>query len=231
MRKLKANPEADTECDACGDRFPLYDELERVFEDEQGRRQAEAVAKRDAHRREKRRLAKLLALEVAARIASADQSSRELPHPLPTAAADREATEAVRREEAIDLLLEFTDDQGEVSGHSLYLSLHILERPRSRNDPDRNGKEESPPTLSFPIPSLRWVEACLAQPRPVMLVMGMLPAAAEDGRRGDRPGGGQTFSDVRWMEISSWLRSRRNRGQPLLDSPCWRSPSQANGWI
>lgn len=109
MEKLKEKKQAATvECDKCEQRFDLWDELEKLFADEDLRTHVESMQKEDTIRLDARRKGKLLALEVAARISSADQKCFEVP-----------GTE----DDGIDMELEFTDDGGHGTGQRLYLQL------------------------------------------------------------------------------------------------------------
>lgn len=130
------------------------------------------------------RKGKPLALEVATRIASADQKYFEIP-----------ATE----DEGLDMELEFTDDDGKGTGKRQYLQ---LKSGNSHLKKLKNGKE------IFVIKEPRWVDYWLKQPHPVMLVIGTL---AEDDERSfgkDK----LEFADVRWMEISSVLQRESQNG-------------------
>src|SRR5882757_2314619 len=106
----------------CRHRFPLWDALEQRFASEAVRAQVEQLQADDLAKLDTRRRGKLLALEVGARITSADQKCFEIP-----------ATE----DEGIDMELEFTDDDGKGTGKRLYLQLksgnsHL--RKRKDND-------------------------------------------------------------------------------------------------
>ena len=109
MKKLlREKQNADTECDGCGERFPLWDALEKKFASESVRAQVEQLQAEDLAKLDTRRRGKLLALEVGARITSADQKCFEIP-----------ATE----DEGLDMELEFTNDDGVGTGRRLYLQL------------------------------------------------------------------------------------------------------------
>ena len=109
MKKLlREKQNADTECDNCGELFPLWDALEKKFASEAVRAQVEQLQTDDLAKLDTRRRGKLLALEVGARITSADQKCFEIP-----------ATE----DEGLDMELEFTNDDGEGTGRRLYLQL------------------------------------------------------------------------------------------------------------
>jgi len=168
---------ADTECDKCGERFALWDTLEQRFASDDVRERVEGLRFEDVIRLDTRRKGKLLALEVMARISSADQKCFEIP-----------ATE----DEGLDVELEFTDD-GKGTGRRLYLQ---LKSGNSYLRPLKNGKE------MFDIKEQRWVEYWLKQPHPVMLVVGTFDGE-EEGFTGREK---LEFAEVRWMEISSELK-------------------------
>ena len=149
MKKLLAKKqEADTECDGCGERFMLWDALEKKFASEEVRKQVEELQANDIIRLDTRRKGKLLALEVSARITSADQKCFEIP-----------ATE----DEGLDMELEFTDEDGKGTGQRLYLQL------KAGNSYLRKRKDGAE---IFTIKKKSWVRNWLAQPHPVMLVIG-----------------------------------------------------------
>jgi len=61
MKKLLAKKqEADTECDACGERFPLWDALEKTFSSDAVRKQVERLQTEDLVQLSARRKGKLL---------------------------------------------------------------------------------------------------------------------------------------------------------------------------
>ena len=76
---LREKHDADTECDDCGKRFPLWDALERKFASETVRRQVEELQADDLAKLSARRKGKLLVLDVGARITSANQKWMEVP--------------------------------------------------------------------------------------------------------------------------------------------------------
>jgi predicted RNA-binding Zn-ribbon protein involved in translation (DUF1610 family) len=182
---LREKQNADTECDGCGVRFPLWDALEKKFASEAVRAQVEQLQAEDLAKLDTRRRGKLLALEVGARITSADQKCFEIP-----------ATE----DEGLDMELEFTDDDGEGTGRRLYLQL------KSGNSHLTTRKTDG--AEIFAIKRQRWVEYWLRQPHPVMLVIGTF---SEDDARAigkDK----LEFAEVRWMEISSVLQRESANG-------------------
>lgn len=190
MKKLlREKQNADTECDDCGKRFPLWDSLEKKFASEAVRAQVEQLQADDLAKLDTRRRGKLLALEVGARITSADQKCFEIP-----------ATE----DEGLDMELEFTNDDGQGTGHRLYLQLKSGNSYLTKRKTD--GAE------IFKIKKQRWVEYWRQQPHPVMLVIGTF---SEDGER-TSDGNKLQFAEVRWMEITSVLnRESENGTKPL----------------
>ncbi|MBK5274469.1 MAG: TIR domain-containing protein [Desulfuromonadales bacterium] len=186
MQKLIAKKEqATVECDNCEKRFDLWDDLEKLFADKAVREQVEGLQAGDAIRLDSRRKGKLLALEVGARITSADQKCFEIP-----------ATE----DEGIDMELEFTDDDGKGTGKRIYLQL------KSGNSHLKTRKKDG--VEIFKIEEQRWVEYWLKQPNPVMLVIGTF--SEENIRFSGRDK--LEFADVRWMEISSYLKRESRDG-------------------
>ncbi len=185
MQKLLAKKTTATVvCDSCDESFGLWDELERLFASEAVRQQVEGMQAEDAIRLDSRRKGKLLALEVAARIASADQKCFEIP-----------ATE----DEGLDMELEFTDDDGKGTGQRLYLQ---LKSGNSHLERRKDGRE------MFRIKEPRWVDYWLKQPHPVMLVIGTFAVDEERSLGKDK----LEFADVRWMEISSVLQRESVNG-------------------
>lgn len=185
MKKLLRDKEkADTECDGCGERFPLWDALEKKFSSVEVMKQVIQLHVVDSMRFDARRKGKLLALEVGSRITSADQKCFEVP-----------ATE----DEGIDMELEFTTDEGKGTGKRLYLQ---LKSGNSHLEKRKDGRE------IFAIREQRWVEYWLAQKEPVMLVIGTF--SEEDERAVGKEK--LEFADVRWMEISSILRRETQDG-------------------
>lgn len=186
MKKLLRDKQnADTECDDCGERFALWDALEKKFASREVRYQVELLKGESVIRLDTRRKGKLLALEVGARITSADQKCFEIP-----------ATE----DEGLDMELEFTNDDGEGTGRRLYLQL------KSGNSYLKKRRTDG--AEIFTIKKQRWVQYWLQQPHPVMLVIGNF---SDDD---DRTIGKDKleFTDVRWMEITSVLRRESANG-------------------
>lgn len=190
MKKLlREKQNADTECDDCGVRFPLWDALEKKFASESVRAQIEQLQADDLAKLDTRRRGKLLALEVGARITSADQKCFEIP-----------ATE----DEGLDMELEFTSDDGKGTGHRLYLQLKSGNSHLTKRKTD--GAE------IFTIKKQRWVEYWLQQPHPVMLVIGTFSEVDERAIGKDK----LEFADLRWMEITSVLkRESQNGSKPV----------------
>jgi hypothetical protein len=190
MEKLLAKKQkADTECDRCGKRFGLWDTLEKKFASDKVHQQVEGLQAEDVIGLDSRRKGKLLALEVGARIASADQKCFEIP-----------ATE----DEGLDMELEFTDDEGKGTGNRLYLQL------KAGNSYLRKRKMDG--VEIFTIRKQSWVRYWLKQPHPVMLVIGTFAEQDERFTGKDK----LEFDDVRWMEISGVLkRESRNGTKPV----------------
>ena len=103
LRKKKKTPSII--CGGREQRVPLWDAQEKKFASEVVRAQVEQLQADDLAKLDTRRRGKLLALEVGARITSADQKCFEIP-----------ATE----DEGLDMELEFTNDDGEGTGRRLY---------------------------------------------------------------------------------------------------------------
>jgi len=149
------------------------------------RKQVEGLQAIDAVRLYSRRKGKLLALEVSSRITSADQKCFDVP-----------GTE----DEGIDIQLEFTDDEGKGTGKLLFLQL------KSGNSHLRKRKDG---VEIFSIREQRWVDYWLKQTHPVMLVIGTFAQDDERSMGRDK----LEFADVRWMEISSYLKSESQNGK------------------
>jgi len=187
MQKLFVKKkQARAVCDNCDKSFELWDELERLFASEDVRAEVEGLQAIDAIRLDTRRKGKLLALEVMARITSTDQKCFEIP-----------GTE----DEGIDVELEFTEDDGKGSGKRLYLQL------KCGNSYLR--KRESDGAEIFRIKKRAWVDYWLKQPCPVMLVIGTFP----EDERGLAGKDKLEFDQVRWMEISEYLRRESDGGK------------------
>ncbi|MGO9914964.1 MAG: DUF4365 domain-containing protein, partial [Isosphaeraceae bacterium] len=185
MKKLlKKKKAATVVCDECEERFGLWDHLEKRFASDEVRSQVEGLQAVDAVRLDSRRKGKLLALEVGARITSADQKCFEIP-----------GTE----DEGLDMELEFTNDDGKGTGRRLFLQ---LKSGNSYLEKRKGGAE------IFRIKEQRWVQYWLQQPVPVMLVIGTFSEQDERASGKDR----LEFADVRWMEISSVLKRESQDG-------------------
>lgn len=176
---------ADTECDKCEKRFPLWDALEKKFASKSIRDQVEGLQAQDGIRLDARRKGKLLALEVAARITSADQKCFEIPGV---------------EDEGLDIEVEFTDVEGRGTGQRLYLQLKAGNSYLRLN---RDGTE------IFRIKKQSWVKYWLKQDRPVLLVIGTFPDQIENLRNGDK----ERFAEIRWMEISGLLKRESDNGK------------------
>jgi hypothetical protein len=173
-------------CDHCDKRFDLWDELEKLFADSAVRDKVEGLQARDFIRLDSRRKGKLLALEVGARITSANQKCFEIP---------------LTEDEGIDVEVEFTDDRGSGTGKRLYLQL------KSGNSHLQQRKTDG--AEIFAVKEPRWVDYWLKQPHPVMLVIGTFAEETERFAGKDK----LEFADVRWMEISSYLKEKSQNGR------------------
>jgi GTPase SAR1 family protein len=214
MDKLaRDGDKAQVTCDACDQRFPLFDDLERLLADPELRRRAEALGS-EPPPLTARRKGKLLVLEVGARLTSANQKWQEI-NP--------------DEDDGIDLQVEFTDDNGIGTGRYLYLQLKAGPSHLRRL---KDGRE------MFAIKKPRLIHTWTQQPGPVMLVIGREAAAGRYAQVTDslwrrlpvgssrfnldlkqelsyfveRPGS-RTFPDVRWMEISSVLQRELAAGR------------------
>ena len=190
MQKLLAKKEgADTECDGCEKRFPLWDSLEKKFASEATRSQVEELQADDLAKLDARRKGKLLVLDVGARITSANQKWYEIPQ---------------EEDDGIDVVVEFTDEDGNGMGKGLCLQLKAGNSHLKKRKTD--GVEV------FAIKKQRWVKTWMSQPHPVMLVIGTFSEKDQRDVRSEKV----EFADVRWMEISSVLeRESRGGTRPL----------------
>jgi len=190
MKKLLAKKqEADTECDGCGERFPLWDALEKKFASDAVRRQVERLQTEDLVQLSARRKGKLLVLDVGARITSANQKWIEVPGD---------------EDDGIDMMVEFTDEHGNGVGAGLCLQLKAGNSHLTTRKTD--GVEV------FKIKKQRWVKTWMNQPYPVMLVIGSFSEDEEPATRTEKV----EFGDVRWMEISSVLKRESENGTKLV---------------
>ncbi len=188
---IRLREKADTECDGCEERFPLWDALEKKFAGTKVRAAVENLQAEDAVRLDARRKGKLLVLEAGARITRANQKWYEIPQ---------------EEDEGIDVEMEFTDDEGKGTGTRIYLQL------KAGNSHLRKRKKDG--VEVFAIKKQRWVDYWLKQPGPVMLVIGTFP---ED----ERELGGREklrFADVRWMEIKDYLKKKSANGKKQVRS-------------
>ena len=188
MEKLiGVGQKADTECDnyKCGTRFLLWDALEKKFASATVRAKLEGLQTNDLIRLDARRKGKLLALEVAARITSADQKCFEIPGV---------------EDEGLDMEVEFTDLDGRGTGKRVYLQLkagnsHLQYRKR-------DGAE------IFKIKKQSWVKYWLSQDRSVLLVIGTFPEKTNTLVRDSE----ERFEDIRWMNFGEALRRESDHG-------------------
>ena len=123
---------------------------------------------------------------MSARITSANQKCHEIPGD---------------EDEGIDLVVEFTDDEGRGTGRHMYLQLkagnsHLKARKR-------DGAE------IFAVKKQIWVKQWTRQDGPVMLVIGTLPDERERGASNDK----RAFAEVRWMEVGDYLKREGDSGK------------------
>ena len=149
------------------------------------RKQVERVQADDLAQLTTRRQGKLLVLDVGARITSANQKWIEVPGD---------------EDDGIDMIVEFTDDDGNGVGKGLCLQL------KAGNSFLKARKSDG--VEIFAIKKQRWVKTWMNQPYPVMLVIGTFPEDDKHATRKEK----LEFADVRWMEISSVLQRESQNG-------------------
>jgi len=185
MRRLEERGEsASILCQRCEQRVPLWDALEKRFASEAVKKRVAALQGQERIELDSRRKGKLLALEVAARITSADQKCFEIPGV---------------EDEGLDIEVEFTDADGHGTGKRIYLQLKAGNSYVRRK---RDGAE------IFRIKKQSWVKYWLKQDRPVLLVIGTFADDSDELRGGSK----ERFAEIRWMEISEILRRESKDG-------------------
>ena len=185
MRRVEERGhKASIVCQRCEERVPLWDYLEECFASDEAKRAVAALQEQERIALEVRRRSKLLALEVVARIASADQLSKEVPG---------------LEGDDLNIEVEFTDADGRATGKRLYLQLTVGQPHERRSD----GAEV------FRIREQRWVDYWMKQGCPVLLVIGTFSEEPE----GLHGGGKERFADIRWMEIGELLRRESDNGK------------------
>lgn len=186
MRRVEEGGEkARIVCVRCEEYVPLWDSLEKRFASETVKKKVTLLQDQERIELDARRKGKLLALEVGARITSADQKCFEIPG---------------SEDEGLDMEVEFTDADGQGTGERLYLQLKAGNSHLERRK--RDGAE------IFKIKKQRWVKYWLKQDRPVILVIGTFPKEADEYRAGSK----ERFVDIRWMEIRELLRRESGEG-------------------
>jgi small GTP-binding protein len=176
---------AKIRCQRCDKFIPLWDMLEKRFASKAVKEKVEVLRQHESADLDFRRQGKLLVLEVSARITSANQKCHEVPG---------------GEDEGIDLVVEFTDDEGEGTGKHMYLQLKAGNSFLKKRKSD--GAE------IFTIKKQRWVKYWASQDGPTMLVIGTFSEEAERGASGEK----KNFAEVRWMEIGELLRSASDKG-------------------
>jgi hypothetical protein len=160
--------------------------LEKRFASQAIRKKVEALRLQESFQLDTRRQGKLLVLEVSARITSANQMCHEIPGDV---------------DEGIDLVVEFTDDEGRATGQHMYLQLKAGNSFLKRRKSD--GAE------IFTIKKQRWAKYWASQDAAMMLVVGTFPEDPEPGMGSER----KNFAEVRWMEIGELLRRESDNGK------------------
>ena len=184
QRLEERGEEAYILCQSCEKRVPLWDSLEKRFASEAVKKRVAMLQSQERIELDSRRKGKLLALEVAARITSADQKCFEIPGV---------------EDEGLDMEVEFTDGEGRGTGSRIYLQLKAGNSHLTRR---KDGAE------IFRIKKQGWVKYWLRQDRPVLLVVGTFPEESDELRGG----GKERFADIRWMEIGELLRRESEGG-------------------
>ena len=189
MQRLEDHGEkAKIICVCCEKYVSLWDDLEKRFASESVQKKVSLLRAQENLELDSRRKGKLLALEVMARITSADQKCFEIPGV---------------EDEGLDIEVEFTDNDRRGTGKRLYLQL------KAGNSYLQTRKGDG--AEIFKIKKQGWVKYWLKQECPVLLVIGTFPEQMDE-RRGSK----ERFADIRWMEISELLRRESKNGtQPV----------------
>ncbi len=187
MERLERDGEkAEIRCQRCDKFVLLWDMLEKRFASQAVRMRVEALRLHESSDLDSRRQGKLLVHEVSARINSANQKCHEIPGD---------------EDEGIDLVVEFTDDEGRGTGKHMYLQLKAGNSFLKKRKSD--GAE------IFTIKKQNWVRYWTRQDSPMMLVIGTFPEEPERGAGNEK----RAFAEVRWMEISGVLRRQSEGGK------------------
>jgi small GTP-binding protein len=187
MKRLEEKGErAEILCPGCEKFVPLWDAMEKRFASEAIKKKIEALRQRESTELDSRRQGKLLVLEVSARVTSANQKCLEVPGD---------------EDEGIDLVAEFTDDEGRGTGKHMYLQL------KSGNSFLKKRKSDG--AEIFTIKKQRWVKYWTSQDSPMMLVIGTFPEEPERSAGNEK----KTFAEVRWMEVGELLRRESDNGK------------------
>ncbi|HEX7333914.1 MAG TPA: TIR domain-containing protein [Pyrinomonadaceae bacterium] len=185
MQRLEDHGEkAKIICVCCEKYVSLWDDLEKRFASESVQKKVALLRAQENLELDSRRKGKLLALEVMARITSADQKCFEIPGV---------------EDEGLDIEVEFTDNDGRGTGKRLYLQL------KAGNSYLQTRKGDG--AEIFKIKKQSWVKYWLKQECPVLLVIGTFPEQMDE-RRGSK----ERFRNIRWMEISDLLRRESKNG-------------------
>ncbi|MCB9913475.1 MAG: GTP-binding protein, partial [Planctomycetes bacterium] len=186
MERLEQKGEkAEIRCQRCDKFIPLWDALEERFASKTLKEKIEALRRHENASLDSRRLGQLLVHEVSARLKSANQNCHEIP-------GDEDV--------AIDMVVEFTDDEGYGIGKHMYLQLKAGNAYLKKRK--RDGAEV------FAIKKQRWVKQWIRQDGPMMLVIGTFPDKPERASSGEK----KFFAEVRWMEIGEMLEVESANG-------------------
>jgi small GTP-binding protein len=182
----KEGEKAEIRCQRCDKFILLWDVLEKRFASGAIRQKVEALRLQESSKLDSRRQGKLLALEASARITSANQSCHEIPGDV---------------DEGIDLVVEFTDDDGHGTGKHMYVQLKAGNSFLKKRKSD--GAE------IFAIKKQRWVEYWTSQDGPMMLAIGTFPEEQERVAGSEK----KNFAEVCWMEVGELLRRESENGK------------------
>lgn len=172
-------------CQRCEEFIPLWDTLEKRFASKTLKEKVAALRRQEHASLDSRRLGQLLVHEVSARLKSANQNCHEIP-------GDEDV--------AIDMEVEFTDDEGYGTGKHMYLQLKAGNSYLKKRK--RDGAE------IFAIKKQRWVKQWIRQDGPMMLVIGTFPEEPERAFGSEK----KSFAEVRWMEIGELLKVESANG-------------------
>ena len=167
--------------------------MERKFSSDAVRRHLAELQADDLGKLTTWRKGKLLVFDVGARITSANQKWIEV---------------SGDEDDGIDILLEFTNEDGNGTGKGPRAAL-VPRLPWAGLLRAFGPVRKTDGAEIFTIRKQRWVETWMNQPWPVMLVIGTF--SEEDERAVGKEK--VEFAEVRWMEITSVLRRESANGR------------------